>query len=45
MRSSYFLARGLIALDGLPFEFDSLIERRSGPGGGIHVLQRNRGGD
>ncbi|HMM58089.1 MAG TPA: type II secretion system minor pseudopilin GspK [Rudaea sp.] len=45
VRSNYFRARGLITLDGLPFEFDSLIERRSGPGGGIHVLQRNRGGD
>ncbi|HSN00997.1 MAG TPA: type II secretion system minor pseudopilin GspK [Rudaea sp.] len=43
--SSYFLARGLITLDGLPFEFDSLIERRGGAGGGIRVLQRSRGGD
>ncbi|MGH8042684.1 MAG: type II secretion system minor pseudopilin GspK [Rudaea sp.] len=45
VRSSYFLARGLITLDGLPFEFDSLIERGTGPGGGIRVLQRSRGGD
>lgn len=46
VRSSYFLARGLITLDGLPFEFDSLIERRmGGTNGGIHVLQRSRGGD
>jgi general secretion pathway protein K len=46
VRSSYFLARGLIALDGLPFEFDSLIERRlGGADGGIRVLQRSRGGD
>ena len=45
VRSSYFRARGLITLDDLPFEFDSLIERRSGSGGGIRVLQRSRGGD
>jgi general secretion pathway protein K len=45
VRSSYFRARGLVTLDGLPFEFDSLIERRSGTGGGIRVLQRSRGGD
>lgn len=46
VRSSYFLARGLITLDGLPFEFDSLIERRrTGADGGIRVLQRSRGGD
>jgi general secretion pathway protein K len=44
--SSYFLARGLITLDGLPFEFDSLIERRGGGAdSGIRVLQRSRGGD
>ncbi|HZW50327.1 MAG TPA: type II secretion system minor pseudopilin GspK, partial [Rudaea sp.] len=45
VRSSYFRARGLVTLDGLPFEFDSLIERRSGVGGGIRVLRRSRGGD
>jgi len=46
VQSSYFLARGLITLDGLPFEFDSLIERRiGGANGGVHVLQRSRGGD
>ncbi|HTI95138.1 MAG TPA: type II secretion system minor pseudopilin GspK [Rudaea sp.] len=46
VRSSYFRARGLITLDGLPFEFDSLIERRSGgANGGIRVLLRSRGGD
>ena len=45
-RSSYFLARGIITLDDLPFEFDSLIERRQGgTNGGIRVLQRSRGGD
>ncbi|MDE2257058.1 MAG: hypothetical protein KGK05_04775, partial [Xanthomonadaceae bacterium] len=46
VQSSYFLARGLITLDGLPFEFDSLIENRvGGANGGIRVLQRSRGGD
>ena len=45
VRSNYFRARGLITLDGVPFEFGSLLDGRSGPGGGIHVLQRNRGGD
>ncbi len=46
VQSSYFLARGLITLDGLPFEFDSLIERSApGANGGIRVLQRSRGGD
>jgi general secretion pathway protein K len=46
VQSSYFLARGLITLDGLPFEFDSLIEyRKGGADGGVHVLQRSRGGD
>lgn len=45
--SSYFRARGLITLDGLPFEFDSLIEwnKNGGVNGGIRVLQRSRGGD
>ncbi|HST27078.1 MAG TPA: type II secretion system minor pseudopilin GspK [Rudaea sp.] len=46
VQSSYFRARGLITLDGLPFEFDSLIEwRRNEAKGGIRVLQRSRGGD
>lgn len=46
VRSNYFLARGLVTLDGLPFEFDSLIEHRiGGTDGGVHVLQRSRGGD
>ena len=45
-QSSYFLARGEITLDGLPFVFYSLIERRTaGPGGGIRVIQRSRGAD
>ncbi|MEP6483474.1 MAG: type II secretion system minor pseudopilin GspK [Rudaea sp.] len=49
VQSHYFLARGDITLDGLPFTFYSLIERRLGSGNGadagIHVLQRSRGGD
>lgn len=46
VHSSYFRARGLVTLDGLPFEFDSLIEHRSGGAySGIRVLQRSRGGD
>lgn len=46
VQSSYFRARGLITLDGLPFELDSLIEwRRNEANGGIRVLQRSRGGD
>jgi general secretion pathway protein K len=45
--SSYFLARGDITLDGLPFTFYSLIERRLGAGanGGVHVIARSRGSD
>jgi general secretion pathway protein K len=42
VQSSYFLARGEITLDGLPFVFYSLIERRSGV---IRVIQRSRGVD
>lgn len=45
VKSSYFLARGEIALDGLPFTFYSLIERRVGANGGIRVIQRSRGAD
>jgi len=47
VQSSYFLARGEITVDGLPFTFYSLIERRLGGGadGGIRVLARTRGGD
>ena len=45
--SSYFQARGDITLDGQPFTFYSLIERRlgSGAGGGIRVIARGRGSD
>lgn len=41
--STYFLARGDVVLDEVPFTFYSLIERpRNGP---IRVLQRSRGSD
>lgn len=43
--STYFLARGDINLDGVPFTFYSLIERRQQPDGGIRVLERSRGSD
>jgi len=43
--STYFLARGDINLDGVPFTFYSLIERRSGQDGGIRVIERSRGSD
>jgi general secretion pathway protein K len=47
VRSTYFLARGDMTLDGLPFTFYSLIERRLGAGGngGIRVIGRSRGGE
>jgi general secretion pathway protein K len=46
VHSSYFLARGDITLDGLPFTFYSLIERRTGGAvGGIRVIERSRGAD
>ena len=46
VHSSYFQARGDVTLDGLPFTFFSLIERRIGGGtGGIRVLERSRGTD
>ena len=40
--SDYFLARGDIVLDEVPFTFYSLIERGSGS---IRVLERSRGSD
>lgn len=45
--SSYFQARGDITLDGLPFTFYSLIERRlgGGPDSGVRVIARGRGSD
>ena len=44
--SSYFLARGEITLDGVPFGFSSVLERVTGTSrGGIHVLARSRGGE
>ena len=41
--SRYFLARGQVLLDDLPFVFTSLIEYREGTG--IRVLARSRGAD
>lgn len=43
LASSYFIARGEVVLDDVPFTFHSLIERRSGAG--IRVLARSRGSD
>ncbi|HET9031387.1 MAG TPA: type II secretion system minor pseudopilin GspK [Dokdonella sp.] len=46
--SSYFLARGEITLDGVPFSFSSVIERSAGGAnspGGIHIFARSRGGE
>jgi general secretion pathway protein K len=45
VRSSYFLARGQITLDDLPFVFYSLIERRTDNNAGVRVIQRSRGAD
>jgi general secretion pathway protein K len=39
--STYFLARGDVTLDEVPFTFYSLIER----GNGIRVIERSRGSD
>jgi general secretion pathway protein K len=42
--SNYFLARGEVSLDDVPFGFSSLLERvLGGTRGGVHVLQRSRG--
>lgn len=44
--SSYFLARGEITLDSVPFGFSSVLERVTGTArGGVHVLSRSRGGE
>ena len=47
VKSTYFLARGDITLDGIPFTFYSLIERRlAAPvGQGLRVIERSRGSD
>ena len=42
VKSTYFLARGQITLDDLPFVFYSLIERSTSD---VHVIQRSRGAD
>lgn len=42
-RSDWFLARGEVALDDIPFTFFSLIERAQGRG--VRVLERSRGSD
>jgi general secretion pathway protein K len=39
--SHYFLARGDVTLDGIPFTFYSLIQR----GAGVRVIERSRGSD
>jgi general secretion pathway protein K len=44
--SSYFMARGEVTLDDVPFPFTSVLERVTGTArGGVHVLQRSRGSD
>lgn len=43
--STYFLARSEVTLDGVPFAFASLLERRTGVDGGVHVLMRSQGAD
>lgn len=44
--STYFLARGDVVLDEIPFTFFSLIERGlGGARGGVRVLERSRGSD
>jgi general secretion pathway protein K len=45
VHSEYFLLRGDIVLDEVPFTTWSLLEYRTGPGGGVHVLARSRGSD
>ena len=45
-RSTYFLLRGDIVLDEIPFTTWSLLEyQQGGQGGGVHVLARSRGSD
>jgi len=46
VHSNYFLLRGDIVLDEIPFTTWSLLESRKGAqGGGVHVLARSRGSD
>jgi general secretion pathway protein K len=49
VKSTYFLARADITLDGLPFVYYSLIERLDGNSGtsnaGIRVIERSSGSD
>ena len=40
--SSYFLARGEILLDDVPFTFYSLVQRHNGQ---LQVIARSRGSD
>jgi len=41
--SAYFLARGEIVLDSIPFAFSSVLERQTGVG--VRVLARSRGAE
>ena len=44
--SQYFLARGELVLDGVPFTFGSVLERTQGSAdGGVRVLMRTRGAE
>ncbi len=45
VKSTHFVARGDVQIDGLPFTFYSLIERnyQGGAGSGIRVIERSRG--
>lgn len=46
VRSDYFLARGEIVLDDVPFVFSSMLERVAGTArGGVHVVMRSRGAE
>lgn len=45
IKSTHFLARGDVQIDGLRFTFYSLIARTSGANGGIRVIERSRGTD
>ena len=47
VKSTHFVARGDVRIDGLPFTFYSLIERNysGGAAAGIRVIERSRGAD